>query len=77
MGSVKQISLCRIGVRNRHWRHLKAPDIISMPDCWEYHFEGGFLGLDNISVYDRSKSLPFGYRLISRLTLRDGLSCLP
>ena len=26
----------RIGFRNRHWRHLKAHDIISMPDCWEY-----------------------------------------
>lgn len=26
-------------------------------------FEGGFLGLDNISVYDRSESLPFGYHL--------------
>ncbi|WP_295888506.1 glucosidase [uncultured Thiohalocapsa sp.] len=22
--------------RNRHWRHLKARDIISMPDKWEY-----------------------------------------
>jgi hypothetical protein len=22
--------------RNRHWRHLKAKDIISMPDAWEY-----------------------------------------
>ncbi|EGV17100.1 MGH1-like glycoside hydrolase domain-containing protein [Thiocapsa marina] len=22
--------------RNRHWRHLKAHDIISMPDAWEY-----------------------------------------
>ncbi|ARO87264.1 glucosidase [Nitrosospira lacus] len=26
-------------------------------------FEGGFLGLDNISVYDRSKPLPSGYTL--------------
>lgn len=26
-------------------------------------FEGGFLGLDNISVYDRSRPLPAGYRL--------------
>lgn len=26
-------------------------------------FEGGFLGLDNISVYDRSRGLPAGYRL--------------
>jgi hypothetical protein len=26
-------------------------------------FEGGFLGLDNISVYDRSKPLPQGYTL--------------
>ena len=26
-------------------------------------FEGGFLGLDNISVYDRSKPLPAGYSL--------------
>lgn len=26
-------------------------------------FEGGFLGLDNISVYDRSQPLPSGYRL--------------
>jgi hypothetical protein len=26
-------------------------------------FEGGFLGLDNISVYDRSQPLPAGYRL--------------
>ena len=26
-------------------------------------FEGGFLGLDNISVYDRSQPLPPGYRL--------------
>lgn len=26
-------------------------------------FEGGFLGLDNISVYDRSQPLPDGYRL--------------
>ncbi|HGG59339.1 MAG TPA: glucosidase, partial [Gammaproteobacteria bacterium] len=26
-------------------------------------FEGGFLGLDNISVYDRSESLPRGYNL--------------
>ncbi len=26
-------------------------------------FEGGFLGLDNISVYDRSESLPPGYHL--------------
>ncbi|MDI1309294.1 MAG: glucosidase [Methylotenera sp.] len=26
-------------------------------------FEGGFLGLDNISVYDRSQPLPEGYRL--------------
>jgi hypothetical protein len=26
-------------------------------------FEGGFLGLDNISVYDRSRPLPDGYRL--------------
>ncbi|MET0091148.1 MAG: hypothetical protein ABW068_14220, partial [Candidatus Thiodiazotropha sp.] len=26
-------------------------------------FEGGFLGLDNISVYDRSKPLPPGYAL--------------
>jgi len=22
--------------RNRYWRHLKAHDVISMPDCWEY-----------------------------------------
>ncbi|MDD4913456.1 MAG: glucosidase [Methylococcales bacterium] len=26
-------------------------------------FEGGFMGLDNISVYDRSRPLPAGYRL--------------
>jgi hypothetical protein len=26
-------------------------------------FEGGFLGLDNISVFDRSQPLPFGYKL--------------
>ena len=26
----------RLGIRNRYWRHLKAHDIISMPDCWEY-----------------------------------------
>ncbi|MCF8003101.1 MAG: glucosidase [Chromatiaceae bacterium] len=26
-------------------------------------FEGGFLGLDNISVYDRSRALPAGYQL--------------
>lgn len=26
-------------------------------------FEGGFMGLDNISVYDRSKPLPVGYSL--------------
>ena len=26
-------------------------------------FEGGFLGLDNISVYDRSHPLPPGYSL--------------
>ncbi len=26
-------------------------------------FEGGFLGLDNISVFDRSQPLPSGYRL--------------
>ncbi len=26
-------------------------------------FEGGFLGLDNISVYDRSEPLPAGYTL--------------
>jgi hypothetical protein len=26
-------------------------------------FEGGFLGLDNISVYDRSQPLPAGYRI--------------
>ena len=26
-------------------------------------FEGGFLGLDNISVYDRSRDLPPGYTL--------------
>jgi hypothetical protein len=26
-------------------------------------FKGGFLGLDNISVFDRSKPLPLGYRL--------------
>jgi hypothetical protein len=37
--------------------------LISMPDCWEYPFEGGFMGLDNISVYDRSKPLSSGYRL--------------
>ncbi|WP_051149873.1 MGH1-like glycoside hydrolase domain-containing protein [Methylohalobius crimeensis] len=22
--------------RNRHWRHLKAHDVISVPDCWEF-----------------------------------------
>ena len=22
--------------RNKHWKHLKSADIISMPDCWEY-----------------------------------------
>jgi len=22
--------------RNRHWRHLRAHDVLSMPDCWEY-----------------------------------------
>lgn len=22
--------------RNKHWQHLRAADIISMPDCWEY-----------------------------------------
>ncbi|MGY6276368.1 MGH1-like glycoside hydrolase domain-containing protein [Methylomonas sp. MgM2] len=157
----------RLGIRNRHWRHLKAHDIVSMPDSWEYPwfaswdlayqaialsavdmdfakqqlelllnerylhpnghlpayewdfsdtnppvhaaaalslfrierertgkadfdflqrvlnklllnyawwlnrkdsehhdlFEGGFMGLDNISVYDRSRPLPPGYRL--------------
>ncbi len=26
----------RLKSRNRNWRHLKAHDIISMPDCWEY-----------------------------------------
>ncbi|MCK7500647.1 MAG: hypothetical protein MZW92_68300 [Comamonadaceae bacterium] len=31
--------------------------------CRQGHnvFEGGFLGLDNISVYDRSQPLPPGY----------------
>jgi len=157
----------RLKGRNSHWRHFKAHDVISMPDCWEYPwfaawdlayhcvplalidigfakqqielmlketylhpngqipayewkfddvnppvhafgtlkvfraerikygkgdlnflqrvfhklllnygwwinrkdqegknvFEGGFLGLDNISVYDRSKPLPEGYSL--------------
>ncbi|MGR8930527.1 MAG: MGH1-like glycoside hydrolase domain-containing protein [Gammaproteobacteria bacterium] len=157
----------RRGIRDQSWRHLKAHDIIAMPDCWEYPwfaswdlayqaialsvvdigfakqqlelllnerylhpngqlpayewdfsdtnpplhaaaalsvfridrerngdadfnflqrilnklllnyawwlnrkdaehhdlFEGGFMGLDNISVYDRSRPLPEGYRL--------------
>jgi hypothetical protein len=22
--------------RNRHWKHFKAADVMSMPDCWEY-----------------------------------------
>jgi hypothetical protein len=22
--------------RNRHWKHLKAMEVISMPDSWEY-----------------------------------------
>ena len=33
-------------------------------------FEGGFLGLDNISVYDRSHALPPGY------SLKQADSCL-
>jgi len=38
------------------WLNRKDPDNRSI-------FEGGFLGLDNISVYDRSKPLPRGYSL--------------
>ena len=35
-------------------------------------FEGGFLGLDNISVYDRSQPLPAGYSLkVSRALLNS------
>ena len=26
----------RLCGRNRYWKHLKASDVISMPDCWEY-----------------------------------------
>jgi hypothetical protein len=26
----------RLCGRNRHWKHLKASDVISMPDSWEY-----------------------------------------
>lgn len=26
----------RMHGRNRHWRHLKAHDVLSMPDTWEY-----------------------------------------
>lgn len=38
------------------WLNLKDADSRSV-------FEGGFMGLDNISVYDRSKQLPSGYSL--------------
>ena len=38
------------------WLNQKDPDNRSL-------FEGGFLGLDNISVYDRSQPLPPGYSL--------------
>ncbi|MDW7709250.1 MAG: hypothetical protein SCH98_02155 [Deferrisomatales bacterium] len=38
------------------WLNRKDPDGRAV-------FEGGFMGLDNISVYDRSRPLPPGYRL--------------
>jgi hypothetical protein len=38
------------------WLNRKDPDGANV-------FEGGFLGLDNISVYDRSQPLPPGYKL--------------
>jgi len=38
------------------WLNQKDSDGLSV-------FEGGFMGLDNISVYDRSTPLPPGYRL--------------
>ncbi|MEI9955806.1 MAG: hypothetical protein WDM90_05715 [Ferruginibacter sp.] len=38
-------------------------------------FEGGFLGLDNISVFDRSHALPEGGRL-DRQTVLHGWHCL-
>lgn len=38
------------------WLNRKDPDNRNV-------FEGGFLGLDNISVYDRSRPLPPGYSL--------------
>lgn len=37
---------------------------INRKDPWGHNlFEGGFLGLDNISVYDRSRPLPDGFSL--------------
>ena len=38
------------------WVNRKDPDGKNI-------FEGGFLGLDNIGVFDRSKPLPIGGRL--------------
>ena len=40
-------------------------------------FEGGFLGLDNIGVFDRSKPLPFGGRILQAdATSWMGMFCL-
>ncbi len=38
------------------WVNRKDPDGSNL-------FEGGFLGMDNISVFDRSEAVPAGYRL--------------
>ena len=38
-------------------------------------FEGGFLGLDNIGVFDRSASLPGGAAIWNRRTARRGWRC--
>src|SRR5205814_2182282 len=66
----------RAAPRNDHCHHMHNAEILSMPHKWEFTwwvnrkdrsgnnvFEGGFLGLDNIGVFDRSAPLPTGGHL--------------
>ena len=54
MFSVLNIGFCIVGtLLNFRWVNRKDPEGRNI-------FAGGFLGLDNIGVFDRSKPLPTG-----------------
>ena len=58
----------RYGIRNSHWRHLHANQIISMPDKWEYPWFASWDGAFH-SVVISLTDIPFAKKQIKTFLL--------